>query len=409
MTGFIDPFEWMANISAVGETGQSGFGNQSQIARDTGGSKSYGVFGLNTWGRNPAHTSAGRFARQYGPQLGLTAPVGSPQFDQQWKRAVATNPEAVKAAQLDWYKKEIAAPVADNLRRVGVPDSAVNDQRVQAYFADRMVQQGPSSIENHADRLKRAWSESGGNPVSFLKNMSGLDKQSVPRDFRSYLAGHPNNTRGLYNRVDKREALSLTGGHMMGGAPQQVAQSVFPDPHTAPPMGGAPTPPEPPSQMMTPTDPPAGMPRIPTPPQVSGPPPITPQLADPAPPQAPMMGGAPFQGVPAGMPLMPPQMPMQPPMAPPPMAPPPMAPPAPTMMADAGAASGSMPSLFGGSGGMLGGMGGMLGGLFGGGGGGASAPQAPAAPPPPMGLDPMVLALLAQQGPFKFPDFNQFA
>jgi hypothetical protein len=241
----------------------------------------------------------------------------------------------------------------------------------------------------------------------FLQTPQGI---AVAKAMAQYEAGYQ---KGAYPLSDegwqKAQKMAFGSGHIMDGPTPQFAQaapqSPFPDPQKVnfgPPVGGAPTPPE--SSMMTPTEPPAGMPRIPTPPQVSSPPPLTPQLADPAPPQAPMMGGAPFQGVPAGMPLIPPQVPMQPPMAP--MAPPA---PAPTMMADAGAASGSMPSLFGGSGGMLGGMGGMLGGLFGGGGGGASAPQAPAAPPPPMGLDPMVLALLAQQGPFKFPDFNQFA
>jgi hypothetical protein len=77
------------------------------------------------------------------------------------------------------------------------------------------------------------------------------------------------------------------------------------------------------------------------------------------------------------------------------------------MMADAG---GTMPPLFGGSGGE-GGMGGMFGGLFGGGGGGGSAPQAPQPPAasPMPAIDPMVLALLAQQGPFKFTDFNQYS
>jgi hypothetical protein len=59
-----------------------------------------------------------------------------------------------------------------------------------------------------------------------------------------------------------------------------------------------------------------------------------------------------------------------------------------------------MGSPMGGMGGIMG----MLGGLLGGGGG----TQAPAAPPPPS-ADPMVLALLAQTGPFKFPEYDNFA
>jgi hypothetical protein len=140
------------------------------------------------------------------------------------------------------------------------------------------------------------------------------------------------------------------GGHMMPPAESVPTPrpSPFPDPTAAPPMGGAPTPPP-----------------------------------------GPMSPGPQYAGVPAGMPLMPPQEPMAPT-------------PAPTMMADAG---GTMPPLFGGDG--SGGVGGMFGGLFGGGGGGSApqAPQAPAAPPPPA-IDPMVLALLAQQGPFKFSQYS---
>jgi uncharacterized protein (TIGR02594 family) len=249
---------------------------------------------------------------------------------------------------------------------------------------------------------------------SFLNYGSPVDKPQKG-DIAVFSRGNP---KGPYGHVGFYEGDDPRGIRVLGGnqndavssavyprerllgfrrppgdiPPTQVAQSPFPDPTQAPPMGDAPTPP------MVPTDPPAGMPRIPTPPQVNGPPPLTPAPASP---------GTQFAGIPAGMPLMPPQPPMQPQLTPAPAgAPimPPSAAPAPTEMAGLGGMGNvmGMGSPMGGMGGIMG----MLGGLFGGGGGGGS--QAPAAPPPPS-MDPMVLALLAQTGPFKFPEYDNFA
>jgi hypothetical protein len=224
-------------ISAMGETGRPDFSNQAQIAPDTAGSKSYGVLGLNTWGRNPAATSAGRFAAEYGPQLGLTARPGSPEFDAQWRRAAQTNPQALAAAQQAFHQKNIVGNVAPGLARVGVPEQLANDPRVQAYMADRMVQQGEHSIGKHANRIQAALMAAQQNPEAFLQRLSQLDKQSIPQDFRTYLSTNPNNVRGLANRVDKRQNLAL--GVSQGNLAQAQPQGQPPLPRPRPPeLGG---------------------------------------------------------------------------------------------------------------------------------------------------------------------------
>jgi hypothetical protein len=206
----VDPQQaYYANISAIGETGRPGFEGQGNISPDTGGSKSYGVFGLNTWGKDPTATSAGRFAQQYGPDLGLTAPVGTPEFDAQWKQLAANKPEALQAAQMDWHQKEIGSKVAPGLTGLGIPANVASDPRVAGYFSDRMVQQGAGSIDKHAQRIQGAWAAANGDPATFLRSMSAADRQNIPNDFRTYLSQHPDHATGLSNRVGKREAMSL--------------------------------------------------------------------------------------------------------------------------------------------------------------------------------------------------------
>jgi hypothetical protein len=230
----VDPIAaYYARISALGETGRADFTNQGQISPDTGGSKSYGVFGLNTWGRDPTKTSAGRFAQKYGSGLGLTAPIGSPEFDSQWKNAATNNADALKNAQLDWYGSEIGGNVAPALTGIGIPEGVAKDPRVQGYFSDRMVQQGAGSVAKHASRINDAWSASNNDPVAFLHNVSAADKQALPGDFQTYLSQHPDHVKGLTNRVDRREQMAL------GGDEATPSLAFAPNPEGAP-MADAP-------------------------------------------------------------------------------------------------------------------------------------------------------------------------
>ncbi len=235
----------MVRVSAQGETGAGDFSKQANISSDTGGSKSYGVLGVNSgFGPNAGKGSAAQFAAQY-PSLGLTATPGTTQFDAQWKAAAATMPDQLKAAQMDWFQKTILPATTEGLTKAGVPAPIAADPRVQTYFADRTVQQGPASTANHAQRIQAALAASGGTPEGFLRAMSAEDRKAIPGDFRTYLSARPQDVPGLSNRVGTRERLALeTGTELPPGA--TPAQYVLPGGQTAPagaarPLGAQPT------------------------------------------------------------------------------------------------------------------------------------------------------------------------
>lgn len=223
------PLTQMASLSARGETGTADLAKaQANISPDTGGSKSYGFFGLNSgFGQSRGRGSAAQFAQQY-PSLGLTAVPGTPEFDAQWSAAASKEPEQLQAAQLDWYQKNILPRVTEGLTGAGVKPEVAADPRVQSYFADRMVQQGPGSTAQHAQRIAAAFQQGGGTPEGFLAAMSAVDKASLGRDFRTYLSARPQDVRGLANRIDLRQ----------GGALGTTAQAG-PGIATAPPAPAA--------------------------------------------------------------------------------------------------------------------------------------------------------------------------
>ena len=185
-------------------------GDQSNISIDKGGSKSYGLLGLNSGSRaGDWNSSAGNFARAYGQPLGITARPGTPEFDAQWKAAATNNPEGLRAAQQDWYYNNIYKPTVSNVAKTGVPMQSASDPRVQSYFADRQVQYGPASTTNHAGRVQAAWNASGGNVNRFLENMRNTDMANLPNDFKTYLGEHPSHITGLRNRAYSRWASSM--------------------------------------------------------------------------------------------------------------------------------------------------------------------------------------------------------
>jgi hypothetical protein len=196
------------DISWVLETGAksplAGLGN---ISSDTNSSRSYGNFGLNS----QKGASAWEFKSKYGAGLGLTAEPGTSEFDRQWKAAAEKNPEALHAAETDWWRNSIATKVGDRLSAAGAGQLA-SDPRVLTYFADREVQQGAGSTGNHSTRIQEAVRAADGDPVKFLKNMSEIDKEKLGGDFRTYLKQNPGNGEGLENRVDQRLKLSLQAG-----------------------------------------------------------------------------------------------------------------------------------------------------------------------------------------------------
>lgn len=210
-----------ADITGRLETGSAnpiqGLGS---IAQDSGGSKSYGNFGLNS----KQGSSAWQFRDNYGRGLGITADPGSQAFDAQWRNAASANPQGLRAAEVDWYNRNILARAAPDLASIGIPSGVANNPQVQAYFADRLDQQGPESIKNHAGRITQAFQASGGDPANFLRAMSqsDMDPRNWQNDFKSAIESGVYGEQGNTNRVNGR----LQGALSIQPKQQPGAQSV---------------------------------------------------------------------------------------------------------------------------------------------------------------------------------------
>ena len=194
-----------ASVSTQLETGKTDplKGVAAINTHDSGGTHSYGNFGLNSGG------SAQQFAAQYGDRFGLTATPGTPEFDKQWRNAAKAAPVELHDAEMQWWQSNIGSKVTNTLVRAGVASDVANDPRVVAYFADRSVQQGPASIANHAGRINQAFTASKGDVGDFLARMSRLDKANVAGDFRTALATGAYSERANDTRVNGRERLSM--------------------------------------------------------------------------------------------------------------------------------------------------------------------------------------------------------
>jgi hypothetical protein len=209
----------LTHIAAVVNEGETGRGHNfdahslGNISPDTHGSKSYGFMGLNS-----KTGSAAEFARRYGPDLGITAQPGSPEFDAQWRAAAAQRPEAMRVAQMDHFKQTQLQPVYEDLQRWGIPSDVATDPRVQAYFADRHVQMGKLGLQHAA----QAWQASGGDPERFLRNMNQLDgsPDALQRYFPNALAQGVYSAAGHATRLAKRLGGALSFGPGDAQAPQ---------------------------------------------------------------------------------------------------------------------------------------------------------------------------------------------
>lgn len=178
---------------------------------DTHGAHAYGNWGLQGNARQ-GNLSVDQFVREFDPdgsRFGLTAKSGTREFDQQWRAAARNNPEALHRAEIAWHDQNVMPKIAGDLGKAGVPEQITKDPRVQAYFADRNVQQGEGAIDKHSSRVSSAWKMANDDPVQFLRNMSHLDRGHVEGDFRSYLGEHPGRRGALLTRVNQREKLSL--------------------------------------------------------------------------------------------------------------------------------------------------------------------------------------------------------
>lgn len=230
------PAEAALNLSARGETSKTGHAALFNISPDTAGSKSYGPLGLNS-----KSGSVSNFVRDH-PEFGLTAEPGTPEFDNQWRKAAATQKDEFGKAHEDWHKKNIMGGLFSSMTKAGVDPAIANDPRVQTYMADRKVQMGNAGLNTALAAASGATS-----PESFIHTVSQVDKDRVPLNFKTYLRDHPNDERGLHNRIDLRHNTALamadpdTTGKMVdyykggGDAPVKLAG----DPSAA--SGSAPT------------------------------------------------------------------------------------------------------------------------------------------------------------------------
>ncbi len=190
-TGSSDPREGVANIS-----------------KDAGGTKSYGNFGLNSQAGGSIH----QFVKEHGKEFGLTAKPGTAQFDRQWQKAAAEAPEELHDAEMDWYHTNITADISKRLRNAGVSDALASDARVQAFFADRSVQQGAGSIDKmakHKRRIAEALDASDGDPVAFLQGVTEADRQALQADFPTALRTGVYSAEGHDTRLEGRLRLAL--------------------------------------------------------------------------------------------------------------------------------------------------------------------------------------------------------
>lgn len=192
------------------ETGKSdpleGVGSYSKDSKNT---TSYGNLGLNSGG------SVQEFVKKYGADFGLTATPGTAEFNKQWQNAAKAAPVEMHAAEVDWFENNIAPRIAGDLVSAGAPRAFADDPRVQAYFADRMIQYGPGSILTYKKRIEAAAKDSE-TPEEFMSKMGGADRGSIKSDFQSAIATVPKTSfqrqryiGGLESRVGKREAGAL--------------------------------------------------------------------------------------------------------------------------------------------------------------------------------------------------------
>lgn len=202
-----------ANLSARGETGSMTPQSMANISPDANGSKSYGW-----WGVNSKTGSAKEFAMSH-PELGLTAKPGTPEFDAQWKKAVAEQPQQMLQAHGHYYAGRILGGADNDLSRLD--PKIAKDNGVRAYMADRRLQMGSVGLKRVLDDARGADS-----PQAFLKAVSDSDRGNVATDFKSYLRDHPNDVRGLTNRIGLRLAAGVNFQQPQGAPGQGVASPL---------------------------------------------------------------------------------------------------------------------------------------------------------------------------------------
>lgn len=207
------------DVTRLGETGVADRSRMGAInENDTNRSTSYGSLGVNS-----LRGSALEFKNAYGAQLGLTAQPGTPEFKRQWQAAARDNPDALDAAEQDFYNKKYVASAPGALMSAGVPEDIAQHPSVLAYFGDRAVQYGPHALSDlHSGRVAKAWQASGGDIHGFLSKMTLADRAGLYQDFPSALRSNAYSPSAHDERLRNRLSGSLELGQ---GEPVRVAQA----------------------------------------------------------------------------------------------------------------------------------------------------------------------------------------
>ena len=166
------------------------------------GIKSYGVFGLNSGGKNVKESSIGSFVKE-NPQFGFKSTIASKEFDNEWTNIANTRPKELLDAQLNWYDRHVAKPALKDLS--GFPIAIVSDPRVILYMTDRRNQYGGQGLKSALQKAKSVTTAE-----EFIDKMTEIDLNNIEKDFKTYLETNPKNKSGLISRIEKRKQMALS-------------------------------------------------------------------------------------------------------------------------------------------------------------------------------------------------------
>jgi len=168
------------------------------------GVSSYGIFGINSGREKGNPSSADSFVSEH-PEFKLKGTPGTKEFDDEWTRASKEDPQKMLNAQLAWYEKHVHGPAVATLSKI-VPSNIANDQGVQAFLSDRRNQYG-----GVMEKPALAAGAGAKTPKEFIDKVTEFDSklENVQKSFPGYLSTHPNNTKGITNRITQRQRDSL--------------------------------------------------------------------------------------------------------------------------------------------------------------------------------------------------------
>lgn len=207
-SGGISYGNWMEKIAALvykGET-RKDWGDFSKLGRndlDTGGSRSYGLFGYNT-----RSGSLQAFVKAYGAKWGLTATDwgnGNGQFAKQFQAAAQKDPNGFRNDQITHYFNNYLGSRLKNggfknyLVSKGVPSNVAGDLGVQAYIAD-MYAAKLNFVESkgYLDAIKGAKT-----PKEALDIMKSKENTNIYNEFGRAIRDKSASYKGVYNRINE--------------------------------------------------------------------------------------------------------------------------------------------------------------------------------------------------------------